>query len=129
MAVSFDGKHLATGSLDNTTKLWDAASGRLLTTYHAHNRPVWALAFSPDGRTLASGSCDKAVQLFSVPLGRELINLRLYEGVPEGYEQEVRMLRFSPDGNVLAAALGDGTVRFFRAATFAESDVTAVSRN
>ncbi len=123
LAVSPDGRYLATGSLDNTTKLWDIAKGELLATFFAHNRPVWALAFSPDGRTLASGSCDKSVILCSVPLHRFLTSLWLYSGVPQGYEQEVRLLRFAPDGNTLAAALGDGTVHFFRAAPFSVTDV------
>ena len=122
LAVSADGRYLASGSLDNSTKLWDAASGQYLATFHVHNRPVWALAFSPDGKTLASGSCDKEIILCSVPLRKYVAGLPLYVGSPKGYEQEIRLLRFSPDGNILAAALGDGTMRFFRAAPFSETD-------
>jgi WD40 repeat protein len=122
IAISWDGRYLATGSLDNFTKLWDAATGELLATYGSHNRPIWALAFSPDGRTLAAGSCDKQIILCSVPLRRAVGTLTLYVGIPAGFEQEVRLLRFSHDGDILAAALGDGTVRFFRAASFSETD-------
>ena len=122
LATSADGRFLASGSLDNSTKLWDAATGQHIATFYAHNRPVWALAFSPDSETLASGSCDKAIMLCSVSLRKHVGGLPLYVGTPKGYEQEVRLLRFSPDGNILAAALGDGTVRFFRAAPFSETD-------
>ncbi|WP_414661386.1 protein kinase domain-containing protein [Horticoccus sp. 23ND18S-11] len=125
LAVSEDGRYLATGSMDNTTKLIDAATGDTLATFNAHNRPVWAVAFSPDGQTLAAGSCDKVIILCSVPLRRHVSNLPLYAGLPEGYEQEVRLMRFSPDGNILAAALGDGTLRFFRAAPFSQTDAEA----
>ena len=128
VAVSNDGRYLATGSMDNSTKLWDATTGRLLTTFYSHNRPVWALAFSPDGQTLATGSCDKAVVLCSIPLLQSVANIPMYTGVPQGYEQEVRLLKFSPDGNILAAALGDGTVRFFRAAPFSETDRVPLAR-
>jgi WD40 repeat protein/tRNA A-37 threonylcarbamoyl transferase component Bud32 len=115
ITASPDGRYLATGSLDNFTKLWDARTGQLVATFGGHNRPVWALAFSPDGKTLAAGSCDKEIILCSVPLRRLVASLLLYDGIPEGYEQEVRLLKFSPDGTILAAALGDGTLRFFRA--------------
>ena len=122
LAVSADGRYIATGSLDNTTKLFEAATGRLLATFYVHNRPVWALAFSPDGQTLAAGSCDKQIILCSVPLRRHVASLPLFVGLPETFEQEVRLMRFSPDGNILAAALGDGTLRFFRAAPFSQTD-------
>jgi WD40 repeat protein len=115
LAVSPDGRYVATGSLDNSTKLWDGATGRLLAYFGGHNRPVWALAFSADGKTLAAGSCDKEIVLCSVMLRRIVATLPLYDGTPQGFEQEVRLLKFSPDGNILAAALGDGTLRFFRA--------------
>lgn len=122
VAISNSGRYIASGSLDNTTRLWDAATGELLASFGMHNRPVWALAFSPDDQTLASGSCDKSIFLCSVPLRRYLAHLWLYQGLPQGYEQEVRLLRFSPDNTVLAAALGDGSVRFFRADPFSVTD-------
>jgi WD40 repeat protein len=129
IAVSADGRLLATGSLDNSTQLWDAATGQHVASFFAHNRPVWALAFSPDGQTLAAGSCDKEIILCSIPLRRHVASLPLYVGEPKGYEQEVRLLRFSPDSNLLAAALGDGTVRFFRAAPFAVTDTASARRS
>jgi len=124
VAISNSGRYVASGSLDNTTKLWDATTGELLASFAMHNRAVWALAFSPDDQTLASGSCDKSIFLCSVPLRRYLAHLWLYQGIPQGYEQEVRLLRFSPDNTILAAALGDGSVRFFRADPFSITDGT-----
>jgi WD40 repeat protein len=122
LAVSPDGRYVATGSLDNSTKLWEAATGQFVANFCGHNRPVWALAFSADGKTLAAGSCDKEIVLCSVILRRIVATLPLFEGIPQGFEQEVRLLKFSPDGNILAAALGDGTLRFFRAQTFSVID-------
>jgi WD40 repeat protein len=63
VAFSTDGKTLASGSKDNTVRLWDARTGRELTTFRGHDDYVNSVAFSPDGKTRASGSFDKTVKL------------------------------------------------------------------
>ena len=56
VAFSPDGRTLASGSYDETIKLWDVATGRSIATLTGHSRFVNSVAFSPDGRTLASVS-------------------------------------------------------------------------
>ena len=71
VAFSPDGRWLASGSSDNTVKLWDVATGRELRTLISHTGGVNAVAFSLDGRWLASGSSDNTVKLWDVATGRE----------------------------------------------------------
>jgi WD40 repeat protein len=65
VAFSPDGKTLASGSDDNTVKLWDAQTGQELATLKRHDDNVHSVAFSPHGKMLASGSGDKTVKLWA----------------------------------------------------------------
>ncbi|RKU13228.1 hypothetical protein C6503_16055 [Candidatus Poribacteria bacterium] len=55
VAFSPDGSTVASGSSDQTVRLWDLRRRKLKATLEGHVDRVGALAFSPDGKTLASG--------------------------------------------------------------------------
>ena len=67
-----DGKVLATASTDGTAKVWDAASGRLLSTHLGHRGGVQAVAFAPTGSAIATAGDDGTVRLWRPIGGREL---------------------------------------------------------
>ena len=64
VAFSPDGKTIASGGVDNTVKLWNAADGKEITTLKGHTDYVMSVAFSPDGKTIASASWDSTVKLW-----------------------------------------------------------------
>jgi len=79
VAFSPDGKTLASGSNDDTIKLWDINTGQELKTLKGHTSSVrsvsvMSVAFTPDGKTLASGGGD-AIKLWDVNTGKELRTL------------------------------------------------------
>jgi WD40 repeat protein len=63
---------LASGSADNTVKLWSVESQKEVTTLQGHSSSVWSVAFSPDGKYLASGSADNTVKLWSMEIFQEI---------------------------------------------------------
>lgn len=54
VAFSPDGKLIASGGLDKTIRVWDAASGKLTQTIGGHGDFVYDLRFSQDGTRLMS---------------------------------------------------------------------------
>ncbi len=67
VAFSKDGNTLATGSYDQTVRLWRLVDGALLKTLSGHGSYVTDLAFSPSGELLASSSYDGTVILWGIP--------------------------------------------------------------
>src|SRR5262245_41042415 len=55
MAVSPDGKWLASGGYERRITIWDLASGTIVRHWDGAERNLSSLAFSPNGRLLASG--------------------------------------------------------------------------
>ncbi len=103
VAVSPDGGTIATGSADDTIKLWDAQTGSSFQTLRGHADDARALAFSPDGSILASGSYDETIILWDTSTWREIRTLT-------GHTSQLRAVAFSPDGSLLASAAADNNV-------------------
>lgn len=66
IAFAPDGKFLASGSGDQTVRLWDVKSGRELKNLEGHTSTVYSIAFSPKSEIMASGSLDKTIILWDV---------------------------------------------------------------
>jgi WD40 repeat protein/tRNA A-37 threonylcarbamoyl transferase component Bud32 len=77
VAISPDGKTIASGGMDNTVKLWDAATGRCLFTGRKHTARVLALAYDPNGAILASGGADGQIVFWDAKHGSNRLGTAL----------------------------------------------------
>ena len=63
VAFSPNGERVASGSEDNTIRIWDAATGQLQRELKGHSDAVTSVAFSPSGKRMASGSWGNTVHI------------------------------------------------------------------
>nr|CAB3498666.1 unnamed protein product [Digitaria exilis] len=61
LAVSSDGRYLASGGLDRHIHLWDVRSREHIQAFSGHRGPISCLAFGPDSSELFSGSFDRSI--------------------------------------------------------------------
>jgi WD40 repeat protein len=103
LAISPDGRRIATGQTDGTARLWDAASGESIAIFKGHDGPVTSVAFSPDGRDLLTGGVDNTVRLWDT-FTLALVTLFKHEDAIIG-------AAFSPDGRSIFTRSFDKSVR------------------
>ncbi|MEB3218555.1 MAG: serine/threonine-protein kinase [Nostocales cyanobacterium 94392] len=107
VAISPDGNILASGSFDNTIKLWNLATGELIRTLAEHSDWVNSVAFSPDGNLLASGSSGGTIKLWNPQTTRTLA----------GHSDSVISVAISRDSKILASGSFDKTIKLWNLAT------------
>lgn len=110
LAISADGRLLATGSADKTVRLWSLPDMQLVRVFRmpigpGFNGRIYAMAMSPDGRTLAVYAAAYEpvayVHLYDTVTGALVMKLGPLPDV-------IGALAFSHDGKRLAAGLNGG---------------------
>ncbi len=108
-AVAFtrDGTKLASGSEDETIRLWDVPNRSHLRTLTGHTSTIRSLAFSPDGNTLVSGSSDRSARLWDVATGTEK------QQTLQIHSMGISSVAFNNSGTRLAVGSSDDTIRLY----------------
>ena len=91
-----DGRILASGSYDDTIRLWDMDTGKFIRKFSGHNSSVYTVAFSLDDRIIVSGSRDEMIKFWDVETGN--LNKTIAAHVDGVYD-----VRYAPNGEILAS--------------------------
>src|SRR5262249_20332044 len=81
VAYSPDGRFIAAGSADGTTRLWNATTQELVHAFRAHRGGVFATRFSADGNRLVTLGGDRAVRVWDVR------TRRLVQSLPNAHKR------------------------------------------
>src|SRR5262249_27830097 len=103
-----DGTRILTANADHSAKLWDAASGKLLTSF-AHQDEVFQAEFSPDGARVLTASRDKSAKLWDAASGKLITSFDHPDGLYHA--------AFSPDGARILTASGDHSAKLWDTAS------------
>ena len=90
IAVDDTKSMILTGSEDNTVKLWDLQSGKLIHTYVGHQGKINSVVFHPEQPYAVSGSADGTVKYWYLDRPKEVATFASFHDewitlLPEGY--------------------------------------------
>ena len=96
-----DGRRIVTTGDDNTARVWDTQSGRLLAELQGNGDSLARATFSPDGRRIVTTGDDNTAWVWEIDGGRLLTELK----------GGITSATFSPDGRLILTASLDKTAR------------------
>ena len=106
LAVSPNGKWLASSGVDRMIRLWNIETRAFEMEIPGHADWVYGLAFTIDGKNLISASADRTIRIWDTTYGRSM-------AVLTGPSNQVFGVAVSPDGRYMASASGDYYVRLW----------------
>lgn len=104
LAISPDGRFLATGGAESSIQLWQLSDRRPFAILQGHTSSIYGLAFSLDGKTLASSGGDQTIRLWDPQTGELIQTL-------QGHTSVVEAVVFHPNGRQLISGSSDETIK------------------
>jgi WD40 repeat protein len=124
LALSKDGKFLASASQDNTVLIWNLADAKTTQTIKGHTDFVTGVGFSPDGKQLVTTSKDKTVRVWDIAGAKEIASFKVEREVEtkdakgkvtksKELGREFTRAVFTSDGKSIITGNLDGAIKVY----------------
>ncbi len=107
LAISADGRFLASASTDRSVRLWNLQDGTFLRSLGPHNMVASSVALSKDGETAFTAAWDGLIRVWKTSDGTLIRTL-------QGHTREITSLSLSEDNSLLLSASVDQSARLWK---------------
>ena len=106
IAISTDGKQIASGSTDSTVRVWNVESGEESSRFDFDHGFPSAMAFYPDSRNLFVAGSDGMVRFYDFLNGREVAQIEAHKG-------RIWAVAIAPNNRLFVTGGADGTAKLW----------------
>jgi WD40 repeat protein len=111
--ISPDGKIIASAGEDQTIKLWQRETGKLIYSFVGVNEPIQTLAISPNGKSIIAGGFDGRISQWQLETKQYKSSFFARVNAPDSHDGVILQLAFAANERFIVSASNDKTLRIW----------------
>lgn len=111
--ISADGKIIASAGEDQTIKLWQRETGKLIYSFVGVNESIQTLAISPNGKSIIAGGFDGRISQWQLETKQYKSSFFARVNAPDSHDGVILQLAFAANERFIVSASNDKTLRIW----------------